>query len=469
MRISELRSPRQRQAVWKFPLVLAVCAALVAFVVVTFLPKQYKSEATIYFPVQSDSTSNLASIASSIARAGIGSGLTADKNGSVSLAFGALSSPLIATAPQTAIALMDSNRCRQVIVDKLHLASRWKLTNQRALLRLDAITSQSLDKNGLLAIEVDENDPVLAKQIADLYIDELGKLSDELALTISKKNRQFLEGRVKASRLRMQQLERLLLQATVTDPNVAEMNAPDEAAQAIIDLESKLSTAQIALSGVNKQLRYTEDKARTALNAGTDLPATSELGKTQREKLAELEYQYALAKQELGPDNPQYRTLRDQLVSARALLKREIARESTALDTGIQPDILKLSVDKAGLEAQVTGLSRKFEEVKGRLASVPTRQLRRERLGYEIKGMRDLVANYEMDLAKARVAEDRDAITFQIVDAPEVADEPFAPRRLVTTALAGIAGMLVGVAFLITKGASRPESIELPERDVAVV
>jgi uncharacterized protein involved in exopolysaccharide biosynthesis len=458
---------RSLSGVWLVPIVSSISMAIVAFAVASLLPKKYKSEATLYFPVQADSSSSLANLASTLARGGNFAG---DKQGNVSLAFGALSSPLIASGPQTAIAVMDSNRCRQIVVNKLKLAKEWQVANGKALKRLEGDVAMSIDKNGLLAVEAAETDPALAQRILDGYIYALGELSKTLSLNISTKNRQFLEERVRGARARMQRLERKLEVATVSDPNVAEMNAPSEAARGLIELESKLSAAQVTLSGVTRQLTFTQEKAREVLKSGADLPISSDIGKLQRERLAELEYQFGIASQELGPDNPRYRLLKDQLSTARGQLVREITRETKALNAGIQPEVLRLSAEQASLEAQVAGLTRSFNEVRGRLAAIPARQLRLGRLEYELKAIREQLMNYELDLAKARIAEDRDAITFQVVDKPEIPEEPFAPRRLYSSALAGLAGLLIGIAFLVAKSSLRSNPLDLPvERDVALV
>ena len=71
------------------------------------------------------------------------------------------------------------------------------------------------------------------------------------------------------------------------------------------------------------------------------------------------------------------------------------------------------------------------------------------------------------EYVKAQIAEDRDPTTFQILDPPELAFEPFAPRKGFTAAMAGVAGLLVGVAFLVARSSMRPEQLGLPDRDVA--
>jgi uncharacterized protein involved in exopolysaccharide biosynthesis len=465
MRISNKRSSR---GAWLFPVVLAVCAATVAFAVASMLPKSYKSEATLYFPSPPDASGSLMSNIASTLRGG--ASLGGDKGGQVSLLNGALSSQLIAAGPQTAIAVMDSNLCRQRVIMKLGLTKLWKLPNHKARKRLGSTVAFGVDKNGLLAMEAAEEDPVLAKKILDAYIETLRQLGDELSLNMSKKNRVFVQERFEATRSQITLLEARLLRVAEGDPDQVMTASPGDAARGIVDLEKDRVRAQAFQSAADSSLRLATENARAVVKAGVNLPIHAELGRTLREKLAGLEYEFSLAKAELGPDNPRYRLLQNQVQSAREQVRREIGRENRALDIGIAPEIVKLSAEKASYDAQVDGLNRAIEAMKARLASVPARQMSKERISQELNGQRELLNWLAMELQKAEIAEQRDATTFQPIDSPEVPDEPFAPRRLFAAGMAGVAGLLVGIAFLVARASMRPDPLPLDmEREVAVV
>jgi uncharacterized protein involved in exopolysaccharide biosynthesis len=439
----------------------------VAFGITSLLRKSYKSQATLYFPAPADATAGLAGGLASALRGGAAA---PDKGGSVSLLNGAISSQLIAAGPQTAIAVLDSDLARQRVIDRLKLTKTWDLPNLKARKQLQGAVSFSVDKNGLLAMEAVDFKPELAQSILSAYIVTLRQLAKELSLNSSKRNREFVEGRVAETRTRIGQLEMKLLSVNQRDPDPVMSNAPSDAARGIVDLERDLVRAQTQLSAAESGLRLATENARALTRSGADLPVHAELGRSLRTKLAGLEYEFSLAKAELGPDNPRYRILQNQLNSARAQVRQEMSRENRALDKGIAPEVVKLSAEKAGYEAQVAGLDRAVSQVKTRLASIPARQMTKERLTNELKVMRGLLEYQATELVKAQIAEDRDATTFQVIDTPEVPEEPFAPRRAFTAAMAGVAGLLIGIALLVVRSSMRPDPLALEmERDVAVV
>jgi uncharacterized protein involved in exopolysaccharide biosynthesis len=108
-------------------------------------------------------------------------------------------------------------------------------------------------------------------------------------------------------------------------------------------------------------------------------------------------------------------------------------------------------------------MTRALLQIKGRLATVPQRLMRREKIAQEMKVMRGIVEFQAMETERARVAETRDTTTFQMIDEPEPAPQPFMPRRGFSTALAAIAGLLLGVAYLVARSVAQQATRPIPE------
>src|SRR5207244_9188361 len=114
----------------------------------------------------------------------------------------ALISPQVASAPQTAIGVLASQKLRERVSTKLDLRRRWEVSSYRAVKRLSDVVTPAVDKNGLLVISADDRDPRLAADIVGAYIQTLRLLAKELSLNLSTRNREFLESRLKDSRAR---------------------------------------------------------------------------------------------------------------------------------------------------------------------------------------------------------------------------------------------------------------------------
>ena len=449
-------TPRRRLT-WMLPIWLALVAGGICFIVTTLLPKTYRSEASLYFPAGGDNTTGLLSAVGGLSRFGN----PTERGGQVSLFGGALVSPQVASAPQTAIAVLSSRRLRDRVCDKLGLDRKWRLPRYKTVKRLGSVTSLAVDKNGLLGLTVDDSDPSLAAAIGHEHIEQLRTLAKELSLGLSTRNRQFLEGRLATVRQRLSSLERSAVKAAEREPNAAVASGGmTKAAESAVQLQMDRAKAQIALDSVRAQLDWQSTTLDKALRSGVELPAHAEIAQVERARLTDLEAKFAVARAQYGPDHPQLRLLTEELANARTQLDREMRREARALSVGVAPEVAALRARIAAGEAQVAGLDRALSGVQQRLSGLPRRQLERERLQQEIKALRSLIEYLETEAERARVAETRESTTFEVIDAPEVPVEPVSPRRMFSSALSALAGMLLGLAWLVGRSVSRDSMLD---------
>jgi succinoglycan biosynthesis transport protein ExoP len=425
------------------PLATALAAGLIAYLVTLFIPKVYRSEATLYFPMAGDVTQGALGTLANLTRPGS----VMERGGAVSLFGGMLVSPQVATGPQTAIAVLASARCRERVCDRLQLPARWGLPRPKALKKLQDSVTFGVDKNGLLAMQAEDRDPNLAAEILNSYITTLGELAKELSLNVSYRNRIFLESRLNRSRLRLAEIERKMLLSMETDPNPELLASTGKAGEAVIELESERNRARISLEAVEAQLEWQQNVIKSLEN-GAQLPSNSSIARAERNRVRELESEFAIVKVQYGPDNPRYRTTEGALKAAREQLRLEMERVARAVAKGVAPEVIGLWSQRASLEAQIEGLDRALRQVSQRLSSVPRKQLERERLQREMRFTADMVGILEIETERARIAETRDATAYQVVDTPQPPEEPFWPRKLFTSALAAVAGFLLGLAFL---------------------
>jgi len=151
------------------------------------LPKQYKSTASIMPPDQQNSGAMM--LAALAGRGGLG-------------AFGSLASGLFGGHTTTAlfVNLLQSGTVRGHLIDRFDLQrvyhSRYRFTAAKRLARQTKITDDK--KSGVITIEVEDTDPVRARDMAKAYLEELNNLVTKTSTSAARQERIFIENRLHA-------------------------------------------------------------------------------------------------------------------------------------------------------------------------------------------------------------------------------------------------------------------------------
>jgi uncharacterized protein involved in exopolysaccharide biosynthesis len=176
---------------WKHRRLLARVTAI-AFVVslsLAFLiPKRYKSSGSIMPPDQQSGSGAmmLAALARSSSLGGLGT-----------LASGLLGSH---TSTALFINLLHSATVSGHLIDRFQLQhlyrNRYRVDTAKHLARLTTITEDK--KSGVITVEVEDEDPVRARDLAQAYLDELNKLVTQTSTSSAHLERVFIERRLHA-------------------------------------------------------------------------------------------------------------------------------------------------------------------------------------------------------------------------------------------------------------------------------
>jgi capsule polysaccharide export protein KpsE/RkpR len=162
-------------------------ALVVSFAIAFLIPKQYKATASIMPPDQQNSG---ALMLAALARGG-GSGLGS---------LGTLASSLLGGHTTTAlfVNLLESGTVRGHLIDRFQLQkvyhTRYRFTTAKHLARLTKITDDK--KSGVITIEVEDTDPVRARDMAQAYLDELSNLVNKTSTSSARQERIFIEHRL---------------------------------------------------------------------------------------------------------------------------------------------------------------------------------------------------------------------------------------------------------------------------------
>ena len=149
------------------------------------------------------------------------------------------------------VGMLKSHSVADNLIAKYKLKDRYDVeTQDDARSRLRAVTSISVGKDGIITIEVDDEDPKFAAELANAYVDELHRLNRTLAATEAAQLRLFLERQ-------LQQTKDSLTQAEVELKNVQQATGvvqPDAQGRAAIEavaaLRARIAAKEAKLAAV---------------------------------------------------------------------------------------------------------------------------------------------------------------------------------------------------------------------------
>jgi uncharacterized protein involved in exopolysaccharide biosynthesis len=226
------------------------------------LPNVYASR-TVFLPPQqqqSAAASTLAQLGALSGLAGLAPGLKSPADQYVSL----LQSTAVADR------LIDEFKLNQVYGVDFRFKARKRLAdNSRILLGR---------KDGLITIEVEDTDPQRAAAMANRYVDELRRLTSQLALTDAQQRRLFFENQLSQSRDRLTKAQQSL-QASGFSQSAVRTDAR-ASAEGYARLRAEATAVEVRLQVLRRNLAEDTPEVQQALSALTSLRA--QLGKLEQ-------------------------------------------------------------------------------------------------------------------------------------------------------------------------------------------
>jgi uncharacterized protein involved in exopolysaccharide biosynthesis len=221
---------------WRLLVLAPLAAGLAALGISFLLPKTFTSR-TVFVPPQHQQSA----AASAIAQLGALSGLAGAAAG-------------VKSPADQYVALLQSATVADRLIDRLGLMSVYRAEYRfEARKELASNTRVSLGKkDGLVTIEVDDEEPQRAADVANRYVEELRQLSVELALTESQQRRAFFEAQLKQTRDRLTSAQEAL-QASGFSQGALKTDAR-AAAEGYARLRAETTSAEIRLQALRKTL-----------------------------------------------------------------------------------------------------------------------------------------------------------------------------------------------------------------------
>jgi tyrosine-protein kinase Etk/Wzc len=149
------------------------------------------------------------------------------------------------------VGILNSRTIADSLIERFKLRQLYKtdtlVETEKALSRVSAINA---GKNGLIVIEVDDEDPQRAANLANAYVDELDKLTQTMALTEAGQRRLFFEKQLERAKENLAGAE-IALKETQEKTGLVQPNQQGLAAiSAVAMLRAQIAATEVALTGM---------------------------------------------------------------------------------------------------------------------------------------------------------------------------------------------------------------------------
>lgn len=226
----------------------AIAGLLIGTILGLLIPKRYEST-TQLMPPDNQSTSGMAIMAALAAKGG---------------GVGAFASDLFGLKSSGALfmGILRSRTVEDRLVEKFDLKKVYGVRlDQVARQKLAEYTAISEDrKSGILTITVTDNDPGRAAAMAQAYVFELNRLVAELSTSSARREREFLEDRLKSVQADLESAENDFSQFASKNNTIDIKEQGRAMVDAAANLEGQLIAAKSQLEGL-KQI-YTDNNVR---------------------------------------------------------------------------------------------------------------------------------------------------------------------------------------------------------------
>lgn len=163
------------------------------------------------------------------------------------------------------VAFIKSRVVADALIERFDLMERYESDFlQDARKSLQAKSSIASGKDGLIKVEVTDNDPQFAADLTNAYVQELGKLLDRLSVTEAQQRRVFFEKQLTQTKERLIAAEQALAASGVST-SVLNVN-PELALEGPARLRAQVTAQEVKMASMRTYLAEGAPQFRQALN-----------------------------------------------------------------------------------------------------------------------------------------------------------------------------------------------------------
>ena len=162
------------------------------------------------------------------------------------------------------VSMLKSEALQDPIIDRFKLMERYKeryrSDTYRLLAKKTAVSAGK--KDGIVTLSVDDEDPKRAADMADAYVEELGKLAVRLSVTGAGQNRAFLGERLTAARANLAKTEENLKVFQARNKAVQVTAQAEATIKGVAELRAQLAAQEVQLATYRRQFTESSQEVK---------------------------------------------------------------------------------------------------------------------------------------------------------------------------------------------------------------
>lgn len=223
---------------WRMIAKVTVAAAVISVAYSLTLPNIYKSTALILPPQQDQ-------------------GLMSMMLGSMGGGMANIAGDLFGkgTAADLYIGMLKSETIGDAIIEHFKLKELYEIKRRSSALKLlnGKTEIKAGKKDSIISISVEDKDPKLAADIANAYVDELGRLTVGLGISGAKQNRAYLEPRLTQAKVDLAKAEDNLKTFQLKNKAISVPDQAKASIEGVAMLSAQLAVQEVQLSALLSQ------------------------------------------------------------------------------------------------------------------------------------------------------------------------------------------------------------------------
>ena len=181
------------------------------------------------------------------------------------------------------VAFMKSVSVQDALIDRFKLIEKYEAKLKTdARLALTANLRIASGKDGLISVEVDDEDPKFAADLANAHVDELRKLLSRLAVTEAQQRRMFFEKQLEQTKDNLAKADQALKSSGINSSVLK--SSPASAVEAVARLKAGISVQEVKLGAMRNYLTENSTEFKQALSELGSLK--TQLAKAEKEEPA---------------------------------------------------------------------------------------------------------------------------------------------------------------------------------------
>jgi len=236
---------------------ITVAATILSIIIVLLLPSIYTAKAMI-LPMEDDK--------------GVMGAMLGQLGGLAGIAGAGLGGP---TKAELYMTMLKSETVKDPLIDRFKLLEVYK-----AKFRVDAYTA--LDRNvmittgkkdGVISIAVNDKNPQRAAEMANAYVEELGRLAVRLNMIAAGNNRVYLEERLASAHAELARAEDALKSFQAQNKAVSVTDQAKATIEGVAQLRAQLAVQEVQQATLRRQFTESSQEVKTATATVANLRA----------------------------------------------------------------------------------------------------------------------------------------------------------------------------------------------------